>query len=173
MKKIKKDFSKIYNQYINRIYRFVFLKVSSEEVAKDLTSETFLKCWEAFKKTENPSSNEKKIENPQAFLYQIARNLIIDHYREKGKYQIVSADIAPITDPRMDLEEKMIFNSDLETVRNHLSSLKNEYQNAIIWYYLDDLPICEVAELLDKSEEATRVLIHRALKSLREKINLA
>ncbi len=169
----RKKFSKIYDQYVEKIYRFVFLKVSSEEIAQDLTSEIFLKCWEAFKKTENPSSNEQKIENPQAFLYQIARNLVIDHYREKGKYQVVSAEISPISDPRTDLEEKMILNSDFEIVRNHLSSLKDDYQNAIIWYYLDDLPICEVAKLLDKSEEATRVLIHRALKSLREKINLA
>ena len=172
----RKKFSKIYDQYVEKIYRFVFLKVSSEEIAQDLTSETFLKCWEAFKKTENPSSNEQKIENPQAFLYQIARNLVIDHYREKGKYQVVSAESAdwrsPITDPRTDLEEKMILNSDLEMVRKHLSCLKDDYQNAIVWYYLDDLPICEVAKLLDKSEEATRVLIHRALKSLREKINL-
>jgi RNA polymerase sigma-70 factor (ECF subfamily) len=169
----RKKFSKIYDQYVEKIYRFVFLKVSSEEIAQDLTSETFLKCWEAYKKTQNPKPKTQNIKNPQAFLYQIARNLIIDHYREKGKYQVVSAEISPIIDPRTDLEEKMILNSDFEMVRNHLSSLKDDYQNAIVWYYLDDLPICEVAKLLDKSEEATRVLIHRALKSLREKINLA
>jgi len=169
----RKKFSKIYDQYVEKIYRFVFLKVSSKEIAQDLTSETFLKCWEVFNRKENPSSNEQKIENPQAFLYQIARNLVIDHYREKGKYQVVSAETSPIADPRNDLEEKVILNSDLEIVRNHLSSLKDDYQNAILWYYLDDLPICEVAKLLDKSEDATRVLIHRALKSLREKINLA
>ena len=169
----RKKFSKIYDQYVEKIYRFVFLKVSSKEIAQDLCSETFLKCWEVFNRTENPSSNEQKIENPQAFLYQIARNLVIDHYREKGKYQVVSVEVSPIADPRTDLEEKVILNSDLAMIRNHLSSLKDDYQNAILWYYLDDLPICEVAKLLDKSEDATRVLIHRALKSLREKINLA
>ena len=169
----RKKFSKIYDQYVDKIYRFVFLKVSSEEIAQDLTSETFLKCWEVFKRTENPTSNEQKIENPQAFLYQIARNLVTDHYREKGKYQVVSAEISPITDPRTNLEERVILNSDLEIIHKHLSCLKDDYQNAIVWYYLDDLPICEVAKLLDKSEEATRVLIHRALKSLREKVNLA
>lgn len=171
----RKIFSKIYDQYVEKIYRFIFLKVSSQEIAEDLTSETFLKGWEAFKKTQNPSSDERKIENPQAFLYQIARNLVIDYYREKGKFQVVSVESAdwrsPFTDPRTDLEERAILNSDLEIIRQNLSSLKEDYQNVIIWRYLDDLPISEVAKLLDRSEEATRVLLHRALGALKQKIN--
>ncbi len=62
MADLRKIFSKIYDQYINKIYRFVFLKVSSQEIAEDLTSETFLKTWESFK-------NGTRIENPQAFLF--------------------------------------------------------------------------------------------------------
>jgi len=166
MSNFRKKFSKIYDQYVEKIYRFIFLKVSSQEIAEDLTSETFLRGWESFK-------NRNDIENPQAFLYQIARNLITDHYREKGKYQVVSAEFSPVTDPRTDLEERAILNSDLDIIRQNLSGLKEDYQNAIVWYYLDDLPISEVAKLLDRSEEAARVLLHRALESLREKIQSA
>lgn len=156
----RKIFSKIYDQYIDKIYRFIFLKVSSQEIAQDLTSETFLRGWESFK-----SGN--KIENPQAFLYQIARNLVTDHYREKGKTRIVSADYVKITDPRTNLEEKAILNSDLDTVRLALTNLKEDYQNVIVWHYLDDLSISEVAKMLDKSEPAVRVQLHRALKALK------
>lgn len=165
MANLKKVFSKIYDQYIEKIYRFIFLKVNSEEIAQDLTSETFLRGWENFKE------NGDKIENPPAFLYQIARNLVVDHYREKGKAQVVSAEFAQILDPRPDMEEKAILRSDVEQIREVLTNLKEDYQNVIIWYYLDDLPICEVAKLLDRSEEATRVLLHRALESLRKKVN--
>jgi len=172
MKKLKKEFSKIYDLYIDKIYRFIFLKVNSQEIAEDLTSETFLRGWEAFRKAQNPTTSQK-IKNPQAFLYQIARNLVTDHYREKGKTQIVSAEYTPIVDPREDLEEEAVLRSDINTVRLALVNLKEDYQNAIVWHYLDDLPISEVAKLLDKSEEATRVLLHRALKSLRQKINSA
>ncbi len=190
MANYRKEFSKIYDRYINKIYRFIFLKVNSQEIAQDLTSETFLKGWEAFEKSRNPGHNNQKveeakssslpvarlrlarvIENPSAFLYQIARNLVIDHYREKGKAQVISAEYIPIIDPKQDLEEKSLLESDIGQVRLALTDLKEDYQNVIIWHYLDDLPIREVAKMLDRTEETTRVLLHRALKSLKDEIN--
>jgi RNA polymerase sigma-70 factor (ECF subfamily) len=161
----RKIFSEIYDQYIDQIYRFVFLKVSSQEIAEDLVSETFTRAWESIK-------GGTDIKNCRAFLYQIARNKVIDHYREKGKNQVVSAELDPIVDPREDLEEKAIFNSDLEVVKKAITNLKDDYQNVIIWHYLDDLPIPEVSKILDKSEDATRVLLHRALKSLKNELNI-
>lgn len=159
----RKIFSKIYDQYVDKIYRFVYLKVNSQEVAEDLTSETFLRVFESLKAKEN-------IENPQAFLYRIARNLVTDHYREKGRTQVVSAEYTPIIDPESNLEEKAILNSDMEQVRLALTNLKEDYQNVIIWYYLDDLAIPEIAKLLERSEEASRVLLHRALKALKNEL---
>jgi len=164
MPNLKKAFSKIYDQYIEKIYRFIFLKVNSKEIAEDLTSETFLKCWEAFK--------EKEIENPQAFLYQIARNLIVDHYRQKEKFQTVPIENNPISDPRQNLQETSNLNLEMEKVRTALSKLKDEYQDVLIWYYLEGIPVRKIAKMLDKTESATRVLIHRALNSLREELKI-
>ena len=171
---LRKEFSKIYDKYIEKIYRFVFLKVSSPEVAEDLTSETFLRGWMAFREQRTKNNEQRtKIENPPAFLYQIARNLVVDYYREKGKFQIVSAQDYRIVDPRINLEEKANLSSDFEEVRAVLVSLKEEYQDVIIWHYLDELSIPEIARILDKSEGATRVMLHRALKALRTIINEA
>lgn len=165
MSDLKEAFSKIYDQNIDRIYRFVFLKVNSQEIAQDLCSETFVRTWEKFKQGKgNP------IENPPAFLYRTARNLVVDHYREKGRTQMVSAELAPIIDPREDLEEKAVLKSDIDAIRLALTGLKDDYQDVIIWHYLDDLPIPEVSELLDRSEAATRVLLHRALKALKTEL---
>lgn len=164
MNKIQKIFSQIYDDYIDRIYRFIFFKVNSQEIAEDLSSETFLRCWEKFRQ------NQSQIENPQAFLYQIARNLIIDHYRQKDRAQFVSSDYVPITDPRTDLEEKSLFSSDLETIKASLANLKSDYQEIIIWHYIDDLSINEIAKMLNKSEGAVRVTLHRALKSLKHEL---
>lgn len=161
----KKEFSRIYTQYIDKIYRFIFFKVNSQQIAEDLTSETFLRGWEVFK------NGNPKIENISAFLYQIARNLVADFYREKNKSQVISAEEQSyLTDPRIDLEERAKLDSDLETVRRALSQLNEDYQNAIIWYYIDGLPIQEVAHLLGRTKEATRVLITRAIKTLRNKL---
>jgi RNA polymerase sigma-70 factor (ECF subfamily) len=168
MDNLKKKFSRIYNQYIDKIYRFVFLKVNSKDLAEDLTSETFLKGWEALQKSQN--SNKEEIKNISAFLYKIARNLITDHYREKGKAQIISADYVKIGDPRINLEEKATLISDIDTIRSALVNLKEDYQDVIIWYYLEQFSISEISQILDKSEGAVRVLIHRALKALKDEL---
>ena len=165
MANLRKIFSQIYDRYIDKIYRFIFLKVNSQEIAQDLTSETFLRGWESFQ------AKNEEIENIQAFLYRIARNLVTDYYREKGRTQVVSAEFVSIVDPRQNLEEKSLLNSDVDNIKRALASLKENYQNVIIWHYLDDLPIQEIAIMLDRSEEATRVLLHRALKALKNELN--
>ena len=160
----RKKFSQIYDQYIEKIYRFVFLKVNSRETAEDLTSETFLRAWESFEKGQ-------EIENIQAFLYRIARNLVTDYYRKKGRTRIVSTEMFPGADPRQNLEEKSLLESEIERIRLALTNLKEDYQNVIIWHYLDGLSITEAAQLLDRTEEATRVLLSRALKALKNQLN--
>jgi RNA polymerase sigma-70 factor (ECF subfamily) len=109
MENLRKSFSKIYDQYIDKIYRFIFLKVNSPEISQDLTSETFLRTWEVFK--------NKEIKNIQAFLYKIAKNLVINYYREKEKIQFLSTEKISLDDPKENLEKKEILNSDFELVR--------------------------------------------------------
>jgi len=168
---LRKEFSKIYDKYIEKIYRFVFLKVSSPEVAEDLTSETFLRGWMAFREQRTKNNEQRtKIENPPAFLYQIARNLVVDYYRQKGRTQVVSADYR-IIDPRINLEERANLNSDFEQVRHALTNLKEDYQNVIIYRYLDELSVPEIAKVMQKSEGTVRVLLHRALNALRNELH--
>lgn len=164
MENPKQIFSQIYDNHIEKIYRFIFLKVSSQEIAQDLCSETFLRAWQSFKQDSN------KIDNPQAFLYQIARNLVVDHYREKARTKIVSIDYVPIIDPGQDLEKKTFQDSDLETIKANLADLKQDYQEMIIWHYIDDLSIPEIAKIINKKEGTARVSLHRALKALKNKI---
>lgn len=165
MSQSKESFSQIYDDCVDKIYRFIYLKVNSQDIAEDLCSETFLKGWQVFKE------NSKDIANPSAFLYQIARNLVIDYYREKDKSRTVSTDSIPITDPAEDLQEKAIVNSELAMVKNTLTELKEDYQELIIWHYVDDYSVPEIAKMMDKSEGAVRVMLHRALKVLKNKVN--
>jgi RNA polymerase sigma-70 factor, ECF subfamily len=161
----KKEFSKIYDRYIDRIYRFVLLKVGSVEIAEDITSETFLRGWKTFEE------RGEEVDNYQAFLYQIAKNLVADFYRKEGNTQIISDEHVQIPDPKEDLEEKANIKSDFRLVRQAMTDLNEDYQNVIIWRYIDDLPIKEVSVLLNKPESATRVVIHRALRSLKREID--
>lgn len=161
MANLRKQFSKIYDQYVDKIYRFIFLKVNSQETAEDLTSEVFMRGWNVFRQGED-------IKNIQAFLYKVARNLVIDCYREKARIRTVSAESVLIADPQINLEEEVKIGSDLEQVKFALSNINQDYQEVIVWRYLDQLSTSEIAKILDKSEGAVRVMLHRALKELRE-----
>ncbi len=160
----KEQFSRIYDQYIEKIYRFVYLKVSSQEVAEDLTSKVFLKGWNAYQKGE-------KIKNEGAFLYKIARNTVIDHYRERDKKKTVSIDyVAPIADPRTSLYDKAILSDEIESVKAAIHRLKKDYQDVLIWYYLEDISAAQIAELMDKPVGTVRVMVHRGLKCLQDEL---
>lgn len=164
MDSINEQFSRIYDQYIEKIYRFVYLKVNSEEVAQDITSKVFLNGWESYK-------NKGGILNPGAFLYQIARNMVTDHYREKGKAKAISTEfIYQMADNKANLHEKAVLSSDIEMVKSAIQNLKKDYQDVLIWHYLEDMQVAEIAQILDKPNGTIRVMIHRGLKALKDEL---
>lgn len=163
MPNTKKTFSDIYEGYVDKIYRFIFLKVGTQEVAEDLTSEVFSRLWKKLK-------SKYAIENINAFLYQVANNLVTDYYREKGKAQFVPIETAALPSEEVGPEATIAVQSDMEQVRAALADMREEYRDAIIWYYLDELSVPEIAKIMHKSEEAVRVTIHRALEALRERM---
>jgi RNA polymerase sigma-70 factor, ECF subfamily len=160
---MSEDFGHIYDQHVTRIYRFIFLKVPSREIAEDICSDVFVRALREF---ENSS-----IENTQAFLYQIARHTIADYYRDASKIHIVPLDETSESGPFEDsLLEEIVVRSEMEEVRKALLQLHDEYQNLIIWRYLDELSIPEIAQIEGKSEGSVRIGLHRALGSLRGKL---
>ncbi len=161
----KREFGQIYDRWVDRIYRFVYIKVNSKEMAEDLTAETFTKAWRAF---EASWLKGEPIRDLHSFCYKTARNLIVDHYRSKSRNQSVSLDAVQLADTSPGIEEKSIVKSDIEMVMRGISGLKDDYQSVIIWKYLDEMTITEIADLLGKSEEATRVTLHRAMASLKK-----
>ena len=160
------QFSLIYDQYIEKIYRYVYLKVNSQEVAEDITSKVFTKGWEAL------NGQGKKIENPSAFLYKIAQNSVVDYYRQRGKKSVVSTDsVAELADIGKTIEDRAVFAADVEMVKTAMQKLKKDYQDVLIWHYLVDMPVEQIAKIIDKKEGTIRVMLHRGLKDLKDICN--
>ena len=111
MKRTKKIFNKVYDEYVDKIYRFIYFKVSSQEITQDLCSETFLRYWNRLNKQDN-------IDNTQAFLYKIASNLIVDHYAEKSRTQTVPINTTDVVDPKQDLGQEIMDRSDTDIIKN-------------------------------------------------------
>jgi len=164
MRDLNKEFIKIYDENIEKIYRFVFLKVGSQEAAEDLSSQVFVKGWDKFR------TGKGEIQNPSAYLFQIARNEIADYYR-KRKFNTVSIEDYQLSDPNLKVEQDFSQKSDLEIIKAKLTSLSEDHQNVLILRYLNDFSIKEIAKILEKQEGAVRVMIHRAIQELKEKMN--
>ncbi len=164
----KREFVKFYDKYVSRIYRFVRLKVNSSQDSEDLVSEAFFKFWG------NINENKDKIDNPRALLYKIANNLVIDFYRKKSRTE-VSLDpedsVLAKIEAKANLSKKANLDADMVQIRKALKKLKNEHQDIIIWRYLDDFSVKEIAQITEKPEGTVRVQVHRALKSLKSKLS--
>lgn len=156
------SFGIIYSHYVPQIYRFVFFKVSSKQIAEDLTHEIFLSAWQNIK-------NYKQKEFPiSSWLYQIARNKVIDHYRTDKKN--ISIDTEDFNEDSLGFYEQK--NPDvsfsIEKIKSLIKFLKPEYQDVIIMRYVEDLDSKEIAGVLNKSEGAVRLIQHRAINNLKE-----
>ena len=165
----KEAFAEIYDFYVIRIFRFVYLKTSSKETAEDLTSDTFLKCWKYIKeKSESGKKEIVKNNKVSSFLYKIARNLIIDHYRKKKDLiiEIGEEEKETIVDHKQDILAELTKKQEIEELRRSLNCLKDDYQEILILRYVEDLPMPEIAEITGKKEGAIRVQLHRAVKAL-------
>lgn len=160
-------YGEIFSLYVDRIYRFVFFKVSSREEAEDITSDVFLRVWQYI------STQQKEVKNLNALLYQSARNSVIDFYRKKAQVEMVNQEdiLKSIEDKRQqNLLLQIEITTDIERVTHVLKTLKDEYKDVILLRYVEELSIHEISVIFNKSRGAVRVLLHRAIKILREKL---
>lgn len=161
----KKDpdaFAQLYDFYVEPIYRFVYFKLSNKEDAEDITSEVFLKTWN-YLVTEQTHVNSFK-----HLVYKIARNRIIDVYRERaGRLEcpIDTIQNVPVTE---NLHKIIEANEEKTQILMVMKKLKSEYQEVIHLKYVEGLSAGDIAEILEKSYTNVRVLLHRATKKLKE-----
>ncbi len=162
-------YARLYDLYVDKIYRFILFKVNHKEIAQDLTADVFLKVWQYLQ-------NNKKLGYFKALLYQSARNLVIDHYRQKAKRKVVKDEdvMKNIIDERGNsIVEELEIKSEIKGLDYFFRKLKPEYQEILILKYIENYPSAEIAKILDKSRGNVRVLAHRALKLLQTLINEA
>jgi len=156
----KKTLEQIYNGFYDKIYSFIFFKVNNEEKAEDLTGEVFIKFIDYLK--------DHDIDNVNALLYKIARNLIIDDSRKKKEELIGDEALENITDNNTQSLD-FITNEQLFEI---IFDLKDDFRDVIVMYYLNEMTVREIAEVFEKTEGAVRTMISRAIGAVKEKINI-
>ena len=152
-------FSRLYDDCVERIYRYIYFRVTDEEVAEDLTSQVFLKAWENLDRCK--STGAPFI----AWLYTIARNTVIDHYRtRKNTVALEEAYSLASDDPSPDQQIELQFET--EALREALKELTEDQQQVVVLKFIAGLSTDEIAEQLGKRAGAVRALQMRALQAL-------
>jgi RNA polymerase sigma-70 factor (ECF subfamily) len=152
-------FARLYDAYVERVTRYVFFRVSEPVDTEDLVAQVFLKAWENLERYKMGSSPFI------AWLYTIARNLVIDHYRTKKSALPLEEAIALPSDLEMPDEEAQT-RFDLQAMRDALQFLTSDQQQALILKYIAGLPNDSIAKIMKKQEGTIRGLQMRALQTL-------
>ncbi len=158
------DFLKIYEEFSDAIFRHCYFRVSNQELAKDLTQETFTKTWEYI-------SKGKKVENIKAFLYRVATNLIIDSFRKEKEISLDDLKEAGQVYNDPVYEDKFSKQVEAKDMLKILEELDSDDKEIVIMRHINELSPKEISEITGQSENAVSVRIHRAIKKLRELFN--
>jgi len=156
-------FEDLYRDYLGRIYAFVRAQVGSSSDAEDITAQVFMNAYQAYGRFEARNTT------PAAWLFRIARNATLDHFRAQGRRDRLRRTIEhqPVAedDPAGQAEERIQYRALLVRV----AQLPERQREAISLRH-SGLSFDEVGKLIGCSEDAAKMLYHRALKALKEAV---
>ena len=159
----REAFAELYEAYFDRIYRYIVLKIGDRTEAEDMTQQVFLKALKSL-----PSYKYKDVPF-SAWLYRIAHNQTVDHFRKSSRQQTseLSEAITP-DDPDENPQQRTEFKADIENLVESVHKLTRAQQDVISLRFASDLPIAEVARIMGRSEGAVKALQHSAVVALRK-----
>ncbi|MEK7575146.1 MAG: sigma-70 family RNA polymerase sigma factor [Patescibacteria group bacterium] len=162
---LQNTFNTIYTEESNAIFRFCYTRVSSREQALDLTQETFLRLWQTL-------SDGKTVSNYRAFLFTVARHLIIDWYRKKKSLSLEglaeedeTKSYADPSDGSTNIDREL--DAEGRYVKEKIQLLDATYRDAIHLRFVEGLPPTVIGRILGISTNAVSVRINRGIEKLR------
>lgn len=150
----------LYDEYFDKIVRYMYVRIGDKNEAEDLAGEVFLKALESIR-----SYKERGIPM-QAWLYRIAHNVSVDRFRKRGRTTIVPIDdvlVASREDPAATAEQ----NIEMERVSKAMQKLTSEQREVVRLRFFGELSSKEVGAVLSKSDGAVREMQRAAIEKLR------
>jgi len=156
----------LYEAHQPAIFRYVWIRLRERQAAEDLTGEVFLRMLEALPRYRSSATPFR------AWLYRIARNLIIDWSRRAHQGQLAALEEAPAnSDPASDPEHKVEAQLSLEALRGALAQLEISQREVVTLRFLAGFSLHETAAAVNKTEAAVKALQHRGLAALNQILN--
>ena len=150
----------LYDEYSPQVYRYLYRRIGDAQLAEDLTGEVFVRVLQAIQAERFWHTSFR------AWLYRIAHNLVVDHYRRKLPTPMLALDeqlVADQEDPESEVAKQLSHRH----LRSAISQLTPGQQEVLALRFGQQLTAREVAEVVGKSVSAVEALQHRALAALR------
>jgi RNA polymerase sigma-70 factor, ECF subfamily len=160
-------FGDLYESHAPAIFRYLYIHLDSQMDAEDLTGEVFLKAWQSL-----PKYTERGVPF-LAFLFRIARNVLVDHYRQNNRLESKDPEDMDGFTAEGISEPVDIVGSQIEHqhILRKLHRLRSDYQSVLTLRFISELSPEETAQVMNRSVGAIRVLQHRALAALRDELD--
>jgi RNA polymerase sigma-70 factor, ECF subfamily len=152
--------SALYATFHQSIYRYLYYRTNDFRTAEDLTSEVFLRMVQSLPLYRSDASLF------QAWLFQIARNLAIDHYRRSSTHPTLSLD-EDLDSDSLDIDQTIEFKFTCEELAQAMTKINDPQRDVLLLRFIEGMPIAETAKVLHKSEDAIKALQRRGLAALR------
>jgi RNA polymerase sigma-70 factor, ECF subfamily len=157
-------FGQLYDAYMERIYRFVYFRVEDQQTAEDITAQVFLKAWsnlDRFSFSRTPYL---------AWLYTIAHNAVIDHYRTRKVTTALDDVQLSQPDHSEAVENDIDLTAEMQSVKKALQALTDDQQKVLTLKFIEGMSNNEIAHHLGKREGAIRALQMRGLQALAKQL---
>ena len=157
-------FEDLYLLHFDRIYSYLHMSVGNRHDADDLTTQTFMKMLESIKRFRWQSAPFS------AWLFRIAHNLAMDHFRASRRWQPEEEVAEPRDEIEPSAEAAAMQSIGRQSMLELIEKLSHEQQQVLTLKFVFNFQNGDVATILDKSEGAIKSLQHRALVSLQKQL---
>jgi RNA polymerase sigma-70 factor (ECF subfamily) len=156
-------FAELYEQYLPKVFRYIQYRVNSMQLTEDLTSTTFEK---ALVNISRYSSDKAKF---STWIFSIARNVVIDHYRVSQRKQTAPLEEAgEVSSKDLSPEEELFQGEELERLQVYLAQLQQDEQEIIRLKFGAELNNRQIAKMTGLSESNVGTRLYRAVRKLRD-----
>jgi RNA polymerase sigma-70 factor (ECF subfamily) len=162
--RLDKDFTELYRTHLRDIYSYAYYRIGNHHDAEDLTEQTFVQAYRHFERAQRESNGRPL----RPWLIRIAHNLAANYYRDRARRPLTRLEDAAVISALHDTEELVAGREEVKEVLAGVSRLPDDRREALIMRFALDMDNREIARALGRSEGATKVLIHRAIKQLEQ-----
>jgi RNA polymerase sigma-70 factor (ECF subfamily) len=167
--KLDRDFEDLYREHLRDVYSYCYYRIGNHHDAEDLTEQTFLQAYRHFERARRESDGRPL----RPWLIRIAHNLAANYHRDRSRRPTAALDnIEPVEHPH-GTERVVEGRERMRAVMAGMEELSDDRREALIMRFSLGMSNREIARALGRSDGATKVLIHRAIKQLEEELELA